>query len=142
VLHTPVTSAPKDLAICTANVPTPPDAPMISTLCPGSIPVIAQTLQRRQRGHRYGRSLLEREVGRLQLQEVIRDGHVLSKSAKPVPKEGPEYIVTRLELRHVLADRFDLPYHVGTKDTVLRLAQPRLQARDADGLSEGANRGG
>jgi hypothetical protein len=37
VLHTPVTSAPKDLAICTANVPTPPDAPMIRTLCPGSI---------------------------------------------------------------------------------------------------------
>ena len=24
VLHTPVTSAPKDLAICTAKVPTPP----------------------------------------------------------------------------------------------------------------------
>jgi len=29
VLHTPVTSAPNDLAICTANVPTPPDAPLI-----------------------------------------------------------------------------------------------------------------
>src|SRR6478735_369465 len=35
VLHTPVTSAPEDLAICTANVPTPPDAPMINTCCPG-----------------------------------------------------------------------------------------------------------
>jgi hypothetical protein len=35
VLHTPVTSAPKDLAICTANVPTPPAAPLIKTLCPG-----------------------------------------------------------------------------------------------------------
>src|SRR6266568_119396 len=35
VLHTPVTSASNDLAICTANVPTPPDAPLIRTFCPG-----------------------------------------------------------------------------------------------------------
>ena len=35
VLDTPVTSAPRALAICTANVPTPPDAPLISTFCPG-----------------------------------------------------------------------------------------------------------
>src|SRR2546422_163696 len=37
VLHTPVTSAPNDLAICTANVPTPPDAPLIRTFCPDRI---------------------------------------------------------------------------------------------------------
>jgi len=35
VLQTPVTSAPNALAICTANVPTRPDAPMTSTFCPG-----------------------------------------------------------------------------------------------------------
>ena len=35
VLQTPVTSAPNHLASCTANVPTPPDAPLIRTLCPG-----------------------------------------------------------------------------------------------------------
>src|ERR1700680_4988154 len=34
VLHTPVTSAPSDLAICTAKVPTPPEAPLIRTFCP------------------------------------------------------------------------------------------------------------
>src|SRR5687767_11175624 len=34
VLHTPVTSAPKVLAICTANEPTPPDAPVTSTVWP------------------------------------------------------------------------------------------------------------
>src|SRR6266498_2429029 len=34
--------------------------------------------------HWYGRRLVEREVGRLQLQEVIRDGYVFSESAKPV----------------------------------------------------------
>src|SRR5271157_2386640 len=33
VLHMPVTSAPNDLAICTANVPTPPAAPLIKTFC-------------------------------------------------------------------------------------------------------------
>jgi hypothetical protein len=35
VLHTPVTSAPNALAICTANVLTPPDPPLIKTFCPG-----------------------------------------------------------------------------------------------------------
>src|SRR3954467_9846031 len=34
VLHTPVTSAPNALAIWTAKVPTPPDAPTIRTCCP------------------------------------------------------------------------------------------------------------
>src|SRR6266850_4295165 len=34
VLHTAVTSAPNDLAIWTANVPTPPDAPSTRTLWP------------------------------------------------------------------------------------------------------------
>src|SRR5450759_2156166 len=34
VLQTPVTSAPSAFAICTANVPTPPDAPMTRTFCP------------------------------------------------------------------------------------------------------------
>src|SRR5260221_9804743 len=36
-LQTPVTSAPNDLASCTANVPTPPAAPLIRTRCPGWI---------------------------------------------------------------------------------------------------------
>jgi hypothetical protein len=35
VLPTPVTSAPRDLAICTAKVPIPPEAPLIRTFCPG-----------------------------------------------------------------------------------------------------------
>src|ERR1044071_10223772 len=38
VLHTPVTSAPNDLAICTAKRPTPPEAPTIRTFCPERIP--------------------------------------------------------------------------------------------------------
>src|SRR5919107_1176018 len=35
VLSTPVTSAPYNLASCTANVPAPPPAPLIKTFCPG-----------------------------------------------------------------------------------------------------------
>src|SRR5918994_5871569 len=35
VLETPVTSAPSALAICTANVPTPPEAPLIRTRVAG-----------------------------------------------------------------------------------------------------------
>jgi hypothetical protein len=34
VLHTPVTTPPNAFAICTANDPTPPAAPMTSTVCP------------------------------------------------------------------------------------------------------------
>src|SRR6266513_5501030 len=41
-LDTPVTSAPNDLAICTAKVPIPPPAPMINTFCPGLIPATSR----------------------------------------------------------------------------------------------------
>ncbi len=34
MLHTPVTSAPNAFAICTANVPTPPAAPITRARCP------------------------------------------------------------------------------------------------------------
>jgi hypothetical protein len=48
VLQTAVTSAPSALAICTANVPTPPDAPSIRTLRPRLDPsLVAKTLQGR-----------------------------------------------------------------------------------------------
>src|SRR3569623_372407 len=40
VLHTPVTSAPSALAICTAKDPTPPDAPTTSTRLPASTPAL------------------------------------------------------------------------------------------------------
>src|SRR3954470_16264313 len=46
VLHTPVTAAANDLAICTANVPTPPDAPTIKTFCPGRTPPLSRRPRR------------------------------------------------------------------------------------------------
>src|SRR5215204_4619331 len=46
VLHTPVTAAPNALASCTAYVPTPPAAPMMSTFCPGwSLPASRRPLR-------------------------------------------------------------------------------------------------
>ena len=38
LLHTPVTSAPSDVAVCTAIVPTPPEAPLMRTRAPGPTP--------------------------------------------------------------------------------------------------------
>ena len=59
-LHTPVTSAPRVLAICTANGPTPPDAPLISSAWPGSHLVdVAQALQGGDGGDRHRCGLLE-----------------------------------------------------------------------------------
>jgi hypothetical protein len=64
VLRTPVTSAPKALAICTANVPSLPGRAVDQHLVPGLDPSLAgQRLHGGDCRHRYGRCLLERQVG-------------------------------------------------------------------------------
>jgi hypothetical protein len=83
--------------------------------------VIAKTLQSGQRGQRYGRRLLERQVGRLQSQDVFGDTRVLGKATL---QDMGEHLITRAEPRYGLADRLDLPCHVATENTVLRSAQP------------------
>ncbi len=62
VRHTAVTSAPNALAICAVNVPTPPDAPMTSTVYPGSAGVSARCSDASRRVpiialRRYGRGM-------------------------------------------------------------------------------------
>src|SRR3954454_3719896 len=95
VLHTPVTSAPSALAICTANVPTPPEAPTISTLCPGCTrprsrrPCRAVTAEmeaavacskvRVNGGEGAGARRLEGEVGRLGGQLIRGYGRVFGE---------------------------------------------------------------
>jgi hypothetical protein len=60
VLHTPVTAAPYALAICTAKVPTPPEAPLIRTFLPWLDPsVVAKRLQGGACCCRDGRRTLE-----------------------------------------------------------------------------------
>src|SRR6266581_3089145 len=79
VLHTPVTSAPNALAICTANVPTPPAAQdPLARLDP---PLIAKSLEGCGSRDGYGRSLLEREPRRLRRKVVLATTHVLGKGA-------------------------------------------------------------
>src|SRR3954463_16380664 len=111
VLHTPVTSAPNALAICTAKVPTPPEAPTISTLCPGSTrprsrrPCRAVTAEQGAGGGGEGGGgrLLEGEVGRLGGQLVRAGGHVLGERAVA----GAVDRVVRREAGHAGVDGFD-----------------------------------
>ena len=87
MLHTPVTLGAEGLGDLHGERPhasrRADDQDLVPRLDPS---VIAQTLQGRQRGHGYRRRLAEREVGRFQLQEVIRGGYVFSESAKPLPE--------------------------------------------------------
>ena len=127
VLHTPVTSAPNDLAICTANVPTPPDAPgdqdLLSRL---DIPVIAQSLEGSKRRHADRRGLLECEIGRFQRQPLLGGGRILGEGAL-APTED---LLTRLELGHALADRLDRPCDIRSRNTVLCSGQAEHRAHD------------
>ena len=82
VLHTPVTSAPNALAICTANAPTPPDAPMTSTLCPDlHVSAVPHSLQGREGRDADGRRLLEGEVRRLGRELVLGGAGVFGEGA-------------------------------------------------------------
>src|SRR5215218_980082 len=81
-LHTPVTSAPSDLASCTAKLPTPPEAPMTRTRCPcWTRPWVAHPLEGGQGGQGDGRRLLEAQVGRLRPQGRLRDAGLLGEGA-------------------------------------------------------------
>src|SRR5919107_268251 len=94
VLHTPVTSAPKALAICTANDPTPP---------------AAKSLERRAAGGGNRRRLLEGEVRRLGRQPVLARSRVLGEGASA----GAEHLIAQLELRDPIPDRLDATCHIG-----------------------------
>ncbi len=127
VLHTPVTSAPNALAIWTANVPTPPDAPLMSTFWPGcTLPwsrsswraVVAET----------PRAAACSNVRLAGLgDEVVRwSTHVLGEGAcRPA-----EDLVARSELGHILADRLDGARDIGPRDPVLRPARAGREAQE------------
>src|SRR5829696_417601 len=119
VLHTQVTCAPSALAICTAKVPTPPEAPMSSTSCPGRTfpwsrkacravePMMATTAAcSKVRFAGLGASLSSR-------------AHVLGVGALP----DTEYLIARLEPAHILADGLHDPGHVRADDGVVGRAE-------------------
>src|SRR6266852_5265993 len=131
VLHTAVTSAPNALAICTANVPTPPDAPSTRTLWPGWI----RPLSRRPC------SAVLAAIGTAAASSNDRlagfgpnfssIAHTYSAIlGKPLPFETcyPEHLVAWLKLPYVSANRFHSPGDITTEDLVFWCAQCRDHA--------------
>ena len=85
VLQTPVTSAPMDFAIWTANGPTLPDAPTISDLVARldrRAATTPQALEREDRGVRERGRVLERHVRRDQLEGLLRP-HRRTRRTRP-----------------------------------------------------------
>ena len=134
VLHTPVTSAPKALAIWTANVPTPPEAPMISTFSPGlHLGAVTHTLQRGDPGDGDRRRLLEGEVCRLAGEQSHLSDGILGEGAVT----GAVDLVARLELGHVSADGLDRAGQ--TPARVERLGPAEPEAHDAHEVGQASH---
>src|SRR5687767_7016797 len=109
VLHTPVTCAPRAFASCTANGPTLPDAPLISTLCPGAIPPRRpQALQGQDRCLRQSRRFLIAHAARLVCPGPLRSDCVLCEGAMAELRHVPKHRITRLESSDVLANRLNV----------------------------------
>ena len=120
VLHTPVTCAPKALAICTANVPTPPDAPTISTCCPGRTRPASRSAWRAvsPRDPDDG-CLIEGHARGLARELVLAGGRVLREGASA----DAEHLIADLEPAHIRAGRHDRARDVESGNRVLGPAQ-------------------
>ena len=127
VLQTPVTSAPRDLAIWTANGPTLPDAPSIRTLSPG--PIVRPSRRRRpwtreDRRVRERRRLLERHPVRASTRTPAPGAHTYSANAPwPLRVHVAEDLVAGPEPGHARPDRLD-----DARDVESRAAAPSVGA--------------
>src|SRR5712692_3914130 len=126
VLHTPVTSAPKDLAICTANVPTPPPAPLIRTFCPGRI----FPLSRRPCNAVRPATGTEAACSNVTLLGLVTnaDSRVHTYSAR-APLHAPNTSSPGFELGHLPSDRFNLAGHIASRSHPW-FAQPECNAKE------------
>ena len=127
MLHTPVTWAPNAFAICTANDPTAPPAPMISTFCPGCTSPLSRSAWR----------AAKQEVGTVAACSKVRFaglGAILSVPSGGVLGEGAggdaEHLIARLEPRDILADLLDATRRIDAPDPGLGPAEP--EAQDAE----------
>jgi hypothetical protein len=126
VLHTPVTSAPNDLAICTGEQPYAAGRTVDQYRLPWlDLAWAAESLTRGTRGRGDGCRLLEGEVCRLRRELVCSSTCVVGKGAAA----DAEYLVARLKSRHGFADRLDGPRDIHTSNTRLGRAEP--EAHDA-----------
>src|SRR5215210_1561343 len=116
VLQTPVTYAPNALAICTAKVPTPPEAPMINTSCSGVTRPWSRTACRAVKpvtGTAAACSKLRFSGFGAKL--VLPSACVLGERS---PADA-EHLVAGPEGAHVFAERLHDPCHVRADDRVL-----------------------
>src|SRR3954469_2680823 len=93
---------------------------------------IAKALQSGQPRHRYGRRLLEGEVGRLQGQSVLGSADIFGESAAG----AAEYRIPGLEARNVPANRYDLSGQIGSRTGPLWFSEPGHWAHDEDATHE------
>ena len=127
VLQTPVTLAPSAFAICTANVPTPPEAPLISTFVPAPTPPA-----RRPCSAVIAATGTAAACSKLIVRGLWHDGSVGFR--RDVLAEGAgaraEDFIARLELRDARPDRLDDARIVHAEAELRRPAQARAEAHD------------
>ena len=125
VLQTPVTTAPKCFANCTAKVPTPPAAPLMRTVWPGWMRALSRSPWRAvaaATGSRGG--LLEADVVRLDDERRCGCADKVGERATA----GAEDRVARFELGHAAADRFHFTGDVHAR--VLGFVQAHDEAKE------------
>ena len=130
MLVTPVTSESYDLAIWTAKVPMPPEAPLISTCCPAWIspwwrrPWSAVTAA-------IGTAAASSNDRFAGFNDMTLNWHrnVFRKAAGTVIQEVGIDLVAGLELSDAAAHRLHLPGNVTAEDSVLRSQQSESGAR-------------
>lgn len=123
VLHTPVTSAPRVLAICTANMPTPSRCPVDQHGLAGlHLADIAQALPGGDRGDRHRCTLLEGQGGWAGGEQAPGDAGELGEATGG--GLGVD-VVPRAEPGHGRADRLDSAARSGPR-TVTRCLAARV----------------
>src|SRR5918993_954568 len=90
--------------------------------------LIRKNLQGDESRGGYGRGLFERDVGRLQCQGILWNGHILGIGAAVGPLIAfdclAEYLITWLKAGHVLTDHLNAPRHIRSRNAVLWSEQP------------------
>ena len=125
VLHTPVTSAPNALAICTAKEPTPPDAPVTSTVWPGRTFAMSRNACNAVMADvgTAAASTTDRLAGTGD-EVVRRDAGVLRERSSGAPAE---HLIARSQISDVLADGCHHAGEVPAGDAVAWPAEPEHQ---------------
>src|SRR5215472_14813306 len=127
VLHTPVTSAPKDFAICTAKVPTPPAAPLIKTVCPAWIRPLSRSPCNAVSAAIGTEAACSNVTFSGFITNAASEAHVYSAKA---PLHVPNTASPGLNCVTLLPTASTWPDHINPQPFVLWLAQPRGYAKE------------